>query len=200
MCRQCHCNVTQKRETMLSPVANMCEPCKQRGHMPTKWHMMTGLGQSIKWFTVNNLKPELRNWASVSTWGSSTSEQGPTLENVSETIRMRRFLYVSLSKQLVHVSQLCVRGLLLDWISWGFAMGLSVDNMRPNLDMLLTIALFAAFSPLGTFSLLAYHVHIQKTLRSCDLQPGHGQQNTSATAGGRETNTVATTFSPSLPI
>lgn len=188
-----------KQETMLSPVANMCKPCKQHGHMPTKWHMMTGLGQSIKWFTVNNLKPELRNRALVSIWGSSTSEQDPTWENVSENIWMRRFLYIFLSKPLADISQISMHGLLLGWISWSFAVGLSVDNMRPDVDILLTIALFAVFSPLGTFSLLAHHVHIQKNLRAWDLQSGHRQQKPSATTGGREASTVTTTFSPFLP-
>lgn len=77
--------------------------------------------------------------------------------------------------------------------------GLSVDNMRLNLDILFTIALFAVFSPLETFSLLAHHVHIQKTLRLWDLQPRQGQQKLPATTGGREANTVTATFSPSLP-
>lgn len=188
MCRQCHHNVTQKQKTMLLPAAIMCEPCKQRGHMPTKRHMMTGPGQCIKSFTVNSLKTEPRNW------GSSTFEQDPTLENVSENIWMRSFLYVSLSKLF-----LCICGLDLGWISWGFAVGLSV-NMKPSIDILLTIALFAVFSPLGTFSLLAHHVPIQKTLRSWSLQPGNRQWNTSAIAGRREANTDTTTSSPSLPI
>lgn len=52
-------------------------------------------------------------------------------------------------------------------------MCLSVDNMSPNLDILLTTALVAGFRPLGTFSLLDPHVLVEKTLRSLDQQSGH---------------------------
>lgn len=165
-----------ERGKQCSHLLQMCESCKQCGHVPTKWHMVTGHGQSIKWFTVNHLKPELTNWALVSAWGSSTFEQDPTLKNVSENIWIRIFLYVCPSKQLIdNIIALCV-GLLLARINWGFAVCLSVDNMRPNLDILLTTVLFAGFRPLGVFNLLDHLVHIQKTFRSWDLQPGHWQE------------------------
>lgn len=71
-----------------------------------------------------------------------------------QNVWIRRFLYVCSPKQLIdYITDLCV-GLLLAWINWGFAVCLSVDNMRPNLDILLTTALFAGFRPLRTFSLL----------------------------------------------
>lgn len=79
-------------------------------------------------------------------------------------------------------------------------MSLNKDNTRPNQDILLTTALFAVFSPMGTFSLLTHHVHIQNTLRSWDLQPGQGQQKTPATAEDREASIIATMLCASLSI
>lgn len=106
-----------------------------------------------------------------------------------------------LSKQLIDNFTALYVGLLLAGTCWGFAVCLSVDNMSPNLDILLTTALVAGFRPLGTFSLLDPHVLIEKTLRSLDLQPGRWRQKPFATKGGRAaTLSVTTTFPSSFPI
>lgn len=121
------------------------------------------------------LETRIVNWALVSIWVSSAFEQNPTLENVSENIWIQGFLYICLSKQWIdNITALVrVRGLLLAQISWGFAVCSSVDNMRPNLDILLTTALFAGFRPLGNFNFLDHYVHVQKALRSWDRQSGY---------------------------
>lgn len=79
-------------------------------------------------------------------------------------------------------------------------MDLSVDNMRPNLDILQQICLqFLALWELSAF-LLTIFTFKNPSGHGMTLQPGHGQQKLSVTTGGREANTVTTTFSPSLPV
>lgn len=120
------------------------------------------------------LETRIVNWALVSVWVSGAFEQNPTLENVSENIYgYRDFCTFVCQNSGLITSQLCVRGLLLAQINWGFPVCLSVDNMRPNLDILLTTALFACFRPLGNVNFLDHHVHVQKALRSWDRQSGY---------------------------